>query len=308
MSTPVRVVAFLAALAAVFGITLAAGRVIGPVGSASASASDDRHGHAGEPQPEPEPTRAGSLPRGLQVSQDGYALRLDPDAFAAAPRGELELVIEGPDGKPVTEFTTQHEKELHLIVVRRDFSGFRHVHPTRADDGTWSTPLDLAPGAWRVFADMAPAGAEPMTLGADLFVHGSYTPMTAPQKDVRTATVDGYTVTLEGDLVPGTDSDVTLSVSRDGAPVTDLQPYLGAYGHLVALRGGDLAYLHVHPEGEPGDGSTAPGPDITFGTSVPTSGTYRLFLDFRHGGVVRTAAFTVTAGTPLEPWKEDRFQ
>ncbi len=86
---------------------------------------------------------------------------------------------------------------------------------------------------------------------------------------------------------------LTLSIDRDGKSVDDLQPYLGAYGHLVAVRASDLAYLHVHPMGEPGDGSTNPGPDIVFHTTFPSAGAYRLFLDFQHGDVVRTAAFTV---------------
>ena len=77
--------------------------------------------------------------------------------------------------------------------------------------------------------------------------------------------------------------------------MTDLQPYLGAYGHLVALREGDLAYLHVHPEGTPGAGGTPPGPTIGFRAEVPGAGGYRLFLDFQEGGVVRTAEFTVAA-------------
>ena len=87
---------------------------------------------------------------------------------------------------------------------------------------------------------------------------------------------------------------LTLSVSRDGKPVGDLQPYLGAYGNLVALRASDLAYLHVHPMGEPGDGVTPAGPDIGFHTAFPSEGDYRLFLDFQHQGVVRTAEFTVS--------------
>ena len=97
---------------------------------------------------------------------------------------------------------------------------------------------------------------------------------------------------MTGDLVPGESSPLTLTVTRRGEPVTDLQPYLGAYGHLVALREGDLAYLHVHPE-EP-DGPAA-GPEIPFLAEVPSVGRYRLFLDFRHDGVVRTAAFTLEA-------------
>jgi hypothetical protein len=83
-------------------------------------------------------------------------------------------------------------------------------------------------------------------------------------------------------------------VRKDGHPVTDLQPYLGAYGHLVALRAGDLAYLHVHPTGHPGGGATPAGPQIRFAAEVPSTGTYRLYLDFRHEGVVRTAELTAT--------------
>ena len=89
---------------------------------------------------------------------------------------------------------------------------------------------------------------------------------------------------------------LTLSVSRDGKPVGDLQPYLGAYGHLVALRASDLAYLHVHPMGDAGDTKTTSGPDIGFHTTFPSPGSYRVYLDFQHRGVVRTAAFSVNIG------------
>jgi hypothetical protein len=104
--------------------------------------------------------------------------------------------------------------------------------------------------------------------------------------------VDGYEVALSGELVAGADSDLTLRVSRDGRPVTDLEPYLAAHGHLVALRDGDLAYLHVHPA------SSSPGPALAFVVDVPSEGIYQLFLDFRHGGVVRTAHLTASTAGP----------
>lgn len=107
--------------------------------------------------------------------------------------------------------------------------------------------------------------------------------------------MDGYDVELGGALTPGKAGELKLTVTKDGKPVRDLQPYLGAYGHLVALRSGDLAYLHVHPNGEPGDGRTRPGPDVSFTATAPSEGAYRLFLDFKHEGKVRTAAFTVRA-------------
>jgi hypothetical protein len=224
---------------------------------------------------------------------------LDETITAAAPEASVRFHVQGPDGTPVTDYATEHDKQLHLIAVRRDLSGFQHVHPTLAGDGTWSAPLDLtAAGDYRLFADFRPADRDDgLTLGADLAVPGILMPQPLPAP-APTARVDDYTVTLTGDLVPGQPSALTLTIARDGSPVTDLQPYLGAYGHLVALRAGDLAYLHVHPDGVPGDGATAPGPDVTFWATAPSAGAYRLYLDFQHDGVVRTAEFTVHATAP----------
>ena len=288
MSVTIKLVGFLVALVAVFGGAVGIGRAVGPVDTPAAD-HGDMAGMDGMEMAEP-----GAIPKGLMVSQDGYTFRLARTTVSPGTAVPLSFTIEGPDGKPVTEFDVEHEKELHLIAVRRDFSGFQHVHPVRAEDGTWTTSLDVTAGQWRLFADFKATGAEPITLGNDLAVRGNYLPL-APAADSRTATVDGYTVTLDGDLAAGTEAKLTLTVTRDGELVTDLEPYLGAYGHLVALRSGDLAYLHVHPEGTPDDGVTEPGPDVVFFAEVPSPGRYHLYLDFKHEGVVRTAAFTVTA-------------
>jgi uncharacterized membrane protein YgcG len=108
-------------------------------------------------------------------------------------------------------------------------------------------------------------------------------------------------VTLSGKLVPGKSTALTMHVSKNGRPVTDLEPYLAAFGHLVMLRDGDMAYIHVHPDGHPGDGKTAPGPEIVFFAEAPSYGQYRLFLDFQHQGKVRTAEFTVNVEGPNPP-------
>ncbi|WP_405485761.1 hypothetical protein [Nocardia sp. NBC_00511] len=239
---------------------------------------------------------AAGLPGGLQVTQDGYTLEL-AEKIVAAGEHEFRFRIVGPDGNAVNDFDPIHDKELHLIVVRRELTGFWHVHPVRAADGTWSVRLNLPEaGAYRAFTDIAPTAlGQTITLGADFAIAGEYLPRPVPAAE-RTFAVDGYEVTLDGDLVPGEGRLLTLTVRKDGEPVTDLQPYLAAYGHLVIVREGDLAYVHVHPNGEPGDGVTAPGPDVAFHTAVPGRGTYRLFLDFKHGDTVRTAAFTLATG------------
>lgn len=311
MSTPVRIGGFVAALVAIFAVAVGAGRAAGPVEEPVAEHDGEEHvadpaaDHDDAGHEEQGATKAADVPGGLMVSQDGYTLALADPVARAGRAVPVALTILGPDGEPVTEFEVEHEKRLHLIAVRRDHTGFQHVHPRLAADGTWSTTLDLTPGPWRVFADFTATGADPLTLGADLSVPGGYAPDRDDRTD-RTASVEDYQVRVDGDLVPGEDSELTLSVTRDGRPVTDLQPYLGAYGHLVALRDGDLAYLHVHPDGSPGDGATDPGPDVVFYAAVPSPGRYRLYLDFKHGGVVRTAAFTLTAGPAAdEPGPSD---
>jgi hypothetical protein len=294
MNTAAKLGAYGACLAVVFGGAFALGDAVGEPTQTTTPASHGA-GH-GTDQGAPE---SASAPAGLSARADGYALELVEDRTTSDASSPLEFRIIGPDGTAVDDYDVEHDKELHLIVVRRDLSGYQHVHPVRADDGTWSTTLDLsAAGTYRVLADFTPAGHDRgLTLGADLTVAGEATPIDLPAPAL-TAQVDGYEVTLEGRLVPGETSPLTLTVSRDGEPVEDLQPYLAAYGHLVALRADDLHYLHVHPDGAPGDGKTPAGPGITFYAEVPTADTYRLFLDFRHGDEVHTAEFTAIATAP----------
>ncbi|MEV0598917.1 hypothetical protein AB0I82_06410 [Streptomyces sp. NPDC050315] len=300
MHTGLKVGAFAAALAATFGAAYGVGSAVEPVvadagtaqhaghaeGTGKGDGAEAHSGHGGA---------AAATPGGLQVSERGYTLALRTPKIKAKSAAELRFaVIKDSTGRQVTAYQREHGKELHLIVASRDLTVYRHLHPTRAADGTWSTPAELPKaGGYRVFADFTPKGEkEGLTLGADLAVTGSYEPAELPQP-ATSATVDGYEVHLDGKLTPGRPSELTLHVTKDGKPVKDLQPYLGAYGHLVALRSGDLAYLHVHPNGEPGDGKTKPGPEVSFTATAPSKGAYRLFLDFQHEGKVRTAAFTV---------------
>ena len=298
MNIPTKIAAFAVGLVAVFGAAVGVGSAVGPVGPGADSPApghatpDAGHGDGGHDVAAPEPS---ALPGGLQVAEDGYTLALADGTAPAGPATPVAFAVLGPDGSPVTDYDAEHEVDLHLIAVRRDLSGYQHVHPELGADGVWRAPLALEPGSWRLFADFtAAADGENRTLGADLAVPGSYEPDPVPAPSA-VAEVDGYTVVLSGEVTPGRESELAFSVSRDGVPVTDLQPYLGAYGHLVVLRDGDLAYLHVHPAGH-GGAEPAPGPHVEFATTAPSTGTYRLFLDYRHGDAVHTAEFTVTAG------------
>lgn len=307
--TLTRVAAYACGLALLFGAAFALGAAAGPLraepastghpgghrGETSGGAHDGsgEHHSTGTAAAAAMPAPAG----GLATSHSGYTLTLDGDRLSAGRPVELHFTITGPDGKPVTDFTRQHGKRLHLIVVRRDLRGYQHLHPALdAATGRWSVPLILsAAGDYRVFADFTPLAGAPLTLGTDLHVAGRYRPEPLPAPASRT-TVDGYVVTVRGALTPSTSAALTLAVSRDGRPVRDLQRYLAAYGHLVVLRDGDLAYLHVHPEESAHTAATAGGgPEVRFRAEVPSAGAYRLFFDFRHLGTVHTAELTVEA-------------
>ena len=286
-----KIALFVAALAVVFGAAAALGSLVEPAETSEGgmeetmpthTAETDTHGaHASE--------EAGREPAGLGVAEGGYTVRFSPTQFERGEAHELRFSIETAAGEPVIEFDELHERRMHLIVVRRDGTEFRHLHPEMDAAGTWSVPVRFAePGVYRAFADFS-AGGEQHTLAGDLFVSGGEfesRPFPAP-REVDSA--DGYEVRLEaGDLAAGEHSQLSFAVSEGGRPVADLQPYLGAKGHLVALREGDLAFLHVHPEEERGAAD-----EIVFDATFPTTGRYRLYLQFKQADVVRTAEFTV---------------
>jgi hypothetical protein len=228
---------------------------------------------------------------GTAATAGGYTFVPERTTFPTGAGTTFAFQIKGPDGRPVTRFAIVHDKPLHLIVVRQDLSGYQHLHPTMTSDGTWSIQLRLpAPGTYRAYADFTAIdakGTAAAVLGVDLTAPGpvARVPLPAP---ANASTVDGFRVTTEGKPVMGTVEPVLFRVSRlDGTPVT-LQPYLGAYGHLVMLRTTDLGYLHIHPEPELAAGA------VKFWVAAPGPGTYRVYLDFQVAGAVHVAEFTVT--------------
>ncbi|MCO1657503.1 hypothetical protein [Pseudonocardia humida] len=298
MRTAVRLAGFAAGLALVFAAAWATGANVGPPPSttaapASAMAHDDAGGEAaGAGHGHEDGAGSEVESAGLTATAAGYTLVPQVTTFLPGAPAEFGFAITGSDGRPVTAFDVEHERQLHLIVVRRDTAGFQHLHPVLGPDGVWRVPLVLpAGGVYRAYADFVPTGGPHLVLGADLYAAGDFTPLpTAPS---RVAQVDGYQVRLDGELVAGSPSQVFATITRDGAPVTDLEPYLGAFGHLVTLRRSDLVYLHVHPDGAAPAATDRAGPAIAFVADVPSSGEYRLYLDFQHAGAVHTAEFTV---------------
>ncbi|MFB7249575.1 heavy-metal-associated domain-containing protein [Microbacterium sp. NPDC056234] len=298
MNTAGRLGLYGAGLVVAFGAAyLAAGAIVpdSAVAAWSQASHADDPGHAAEQQEPADTEQKEQEVTGVTISASGFTLAPLAAPAATGTDGELAFRILTADGDPVTAYETAHGKQLHLIVVRNDGTQYRHVHPELdAATGVWSLPWTWdAAGTYRVYTDFVSDGTA-ATLSRTVDVAGTLTPNPATEV-ITTASVDGFDVAITGDLVAGADSDLTVEVTRDGEPVTTLEPYLGAFGHLVALRDGDLAYLHVHAHGdEPEPGDTA-GPAVAFTAGVPTAGRYLLYLDFQVDGQVRTAQFVLDA-------------
>lgn len=297
-----RMALFAVGLVAVFGVALAIGRYAVPDQSDRATAPASHSTGHGTGDGDHAATTQAQPVVGTSLTADGYVLTGLRGPDRTGTTGPVSFTITGSDGAPLTRYTPSHTKDLHLIIVRADGAHFAHLHPTRDAAGAWHVDWRApAAGTYRVFADFVPGdrpGDAPVVLAGDVQVAGDFAPV-APQP-ARTATVDGFTVTLDGELGHSASghsdhsgaSALTATVRRDGAPVT-LQPYLGALGHLVVLRAGDLAYTHVHPQHDHPDHSGATDTHVSFAATPPSSGRYLAYFDFQVDGVVRTAAFVL---------------
>lgn len=281
MRAPVKLAAFAALVVALAGGGALAGGAVDPdraepaAEGAHTEAKAATHGGA---------EKASRPVRGLAVAEDGLRIVVGDPELERGRAEDLRFRIVDEQGATVRDFDVEHEKRMHLIVARRDLTGFQHLHPEQQDNGAWSVPVRLDDaGSYRVFADFSYED-ERHTLASDLRVDGRADLQPLPAPATTAVSGGGYGVKLDsGDAHPGEESELRFTITKDGTPVAT-EPYLGAGGHLVALRENDLAFLHVHPTDDENP--------IAFAATYPTEGRYRLFLQFKVDGRVDTVAFT----------------
>lgn len=296
MRPPVTIAAFVAVLAVLFGGGALAGDLIGPDRGGTEAPAVAPDGHDGMTSMPGTGTEDAGGVRGLAVSEGGLRLRIDDPELTRGTPHVVRFRIVDERGRTVRDFEVAHERRMHLIVARRDLATFQHLHPAQAGDGSWSAEVTLAEaGSYRLFADFARGGA-PHTLAGDLRVDGDADLRPLPAPSPAAVSDGGYDVRLDADDArPGVESALRFTITRDGRPV-HTQPYLGAGGHLVILREGDLGFLHVHPSEHGDEASEHDAEPVAFAATFPTAGSYRLFLQFRHEGRVQTVAFTREIG------------
>jgi hypothetical protein len=241
-------------------------------------------------------------------------LKVEPAAPVPGARARFRLTVLDPDSKaPVRDFAVVHDKQFHLFVVSQDLQDFAHIHPEQQEDGSWAIEHTLArPGYYRIYADMLPIGGTPQVLARTLATakhDGDLTagvPALTPDTGL-TKTADATTVHLTvlplSSIVAGRTVKLQYELTDRGEPVTDLEPYLGAWGHTLVLSEDALEYVHAHPLEYLPAGVTdiKGGPTVTFDATFPRPGRYRLWTQFKRHGVVSTTSFTVEAVAPSFP-------
>ena len=227
---------------------------------------------------------------GTRVSEVGYSLaglqvREQPDGI-----GELRFRIEDYDGDPVTDYVEELTKELHLYVVNDDLTVFRHLHPTRAEDGTWSAPFDVPDaGGYRVVTEFI---AEDDGGNGDHVVLGR--PLALPPGDPGDTVAEDRVVNVTVSEAPATGPNGELRLvvrDADRQPV-NLGTYLGAYSHVTGFNEETGAMVHLHPLGPPE--ITEDGSELTFHAEIEQAGDYRLFVQVRVDGFLHTVPVELT--------------
>ncbi len=217
---------------------------------------------------------------------------IDPPKKAGATR--LRLAIkESKTGATVKAFDVAHEKTIHLMLMSKDLGWFAHEHPMQLSDGSfvWNGRFP-AGGDYLVFADVAPKNKGSQVLGTRLRLAGA-APAARPLVRSKTAKAGGVEAVLEGGAYPvGETTPLAFRLKSGGKPVTDLQPYLGAWGHLMIVHRDGATFVHSHPsEAKPTNGR------VVFDARFPRAGTYKAWAQFQRGGRVVTLPFVFEVGS-----------
>jgi hypothetical protein len=239
-----------------------------------------------------------------------YVLKLEtaPARIEAGQKIGLRLLLyDAHNGTPVKQFVSTHEKLLHLFLVSQDLSIFQHLHPTQASDDAFTIDVVLPrPGSYKIYADCLPLGGTPQVLQTNLTTAGYRGDLFSNRAQLRPEThlvkkLDGIKAELKfasAEIIAGRTTTLSyhLSDTATGEPVTNLEPYLGAWGHTLILGEDAADYVHSHPiHGLSTERDSHSGPDVMFEARFPHPGNYRLWTQFQRGGRITTFPFTVRA-------------
>jgi hypothetical protein len=232
-----------------------------------------------------------SMQKNVIPTNSDWKLSLTPNANEEIP---ISIFIKDKSNQPIKKFDTVHEKLMHLIIVSKDLSYFSHIHPEYKGNGEFTiTSTFPAGGDYQMIAEVTPHGAGDNSVEKH-WVHIDGPPSNSeplvPDSSL-TKVIDGLKVTLSFDhIMAEMDLNMTFTIhdATTDKPITNLQPYLGAMGHSVAISADSKQYLHIHPMTTKGN-----GPSVTFMTFFPKKGVYKIWGQFQYNNRVIVVPFIV---------------
>jgi hypothetical protein len=237
------------------------------------------------------------------AASDYHAYQLDVDIVPAAIRpgkhARVRFFVRDPHTAAlVRRFEPVHERVFHLFIVSRDLEYFAHVHPVLHPNGALDVDIEVPrAGAYQLIADFVPFGGGPQLIQKSFVTAGyagAVAAVPALTADVADKIAGGSRVALTMPrAIAGREGLITFDVSdrTTGRAVDDLEPYLGATGHLLIASADLEIAAHSHPVAAI---SNAGGPTIVFQTLFPRAGIYRMWMQFQRRGEVFTVPFTVS--------------
>ncbi len=248
------------------------------------------------------------------------AVATEPSSPAADVPFSLKLRLrDGSTGLPTDDLVTHHQALLHLLIIDDAGQTFRHLHPARVAPGELQIALGGLPGGrYTVYTEIARAGGGAELLRAPLTIAGDPPPAAPVPQGLGVRSIAGLSIAVSADgLRAGQPSTIALTISRDGRPVSDIQPWLGMAGHLIARSEDGQVVAHIHAAGSmagmdmPGMTMDMPGMpgmpqmptaatqgiaptptsyglEIGFVYTFPQPGVYRLWAQFQERGQIIT--------------------
>ena len=221
---------------------------------------------------------------------DGYPVDMRATATRAGVR--LRLAVLDPRlHRTVRRFAVVHERTLHLFVVGADLEFFAHEHPVQQPDGVFMIDVPLPrPGPYMAIAEFSPVDGTPQTFQQMFTTGEAFAKPPAPAVDIASKAVDGVRVSIDAAQAKAGESRPLAFRFEDaatGAPVRDLQPYLGASAHLLVVPADLSEAIHGHPDEQFRD------PGITFTPLIPRAGRYKVWIQFQRADRVSTTAFVI---------------
>ena len=258
------------------------------------------------------------LVAGSPITMPDFTLHVEssPRVLKAGVPTTFTFSVHHPlTGAQAKNFAIMHDKLFHLFVVSRDMEEFAHVHPEFRPDGSFTIQHTLPkPGHYVLFSDFLALGGGAqiattplVTVGVTDDIMSSQARLKPDLPWVRTAAGVKVEITnQQSEFIGGEEIDLILRFSdeKTGAPITDLQRYLGAFGHLLILSEDMTEYVHAHPREETQPDPNAPatgGPEVLFDALLPKPGRYKAWLQFQRKDVLSTVSFTFAAPRPGEP-------